>query len=370
MLFIVGVGISFFLSLILFTKRGNTQADRILACWMLGIGVHLLSYFFKCTEAGLQQFAPFLGIEAPFPMIHGPFLLLYTLALTQPKRLQSWQFLLAFSPLAAVYAYLFSFISASAAYKLEVYQNDGRGYEHVSQFLFCLYLCLSVAYGGGVVYILNRYREKGRPDSVPNNTLSLRWLNSLNGGLAGIALLSTFGFQGILYGCVVLFVLYMGYYSINRLGLFTAPQMALATANGEAVEATDVFLRKKYARSGLSESAADQLYSRLLGVLEKEDLYIEPELNLQTLSDRLGVHPNYLSQVINEKEGMNFYDFINARRIEAFKKMLQNPKNDDYTLLALAFQCGFNSKSAFNRQFKKATGLTPSQYHKQVRDHC
>jgi AraC-like DNA-binding protein len=59
---------------------------------------------------------------------------------------------------------------------------------------------------------------------------------------------------------------------------------------------------------------------------------------------------------------MNFYDFVNRYRLEEFKKLASDPKNRQFTMLALAFDCGFNSKSSFNRYFKKATGQTPSQY--------
>ena len=78
-------------------------------------------------------------------------------------------------------------------------------------------------------------------------------------------------------------------------------------------------------------------------------------------------HPNYLSQVINEVEGINFYDYVNRLRVEEFKRLLSLPENQRFTLLALAYDCGFNSKSAFNRCFKKTTGLSPSEYAKQLK---
>ncbi len=76
----------------------------------------------------------------------------------------------------------------------------------------------------------------------------------------------------------------------------------------------------------------------------------------------LGTHPNYLSQIINEKEGKSFYDFVNSFRVEEFKRLVKDSKNKQFTLLALAYDCGFNSKSSFNRYFKKNTGKTPSEF--------
>nr|WP_246440606.1 helix-turn-helix domain-containing protein [Rhabdobacter roseus] len=71
---------------------------------------------------------------------------------------------------------------------------------------------------------------------------------------------------------------------------------------------------------------------------------------------------HHLSQVINEKEQKNFYDLINGWRIEEFLKEVKSEKNKKYTLLAIAYDCGFNSKASFNRNFKKYTGKTPTEY--------
>jgi AraC-like DNA-binding protein len=76
----------------------------------------------------------------------------------------------------------------------------------------------------------------------------------------------------------------------------------------------------------------------------------------------LNTQPNYLSQILNELEGKNFYDYINTLRTEEFKRLIAIPDNRKYTLLALAQQCGFNSKSSFNRYFRKVTGQSPSEF--------
>jgi AraC-like DNA-binding protein len=94
----------------------------------------------------------------------------------------------------------------------------------------------------------------------------------------------------------------------------------------------------------------------------KDKAYRKSDLSIDDLASKLKIHHNYLSQVINEREKKNFYEFVNHFRLEEFKKLLSEPKNRNYTLLALAFECGFNSKSSFNRYFKKSTGKTPSEY--------
>jgi AraC-like DNA-binding protein len=120
--------------------------------------------------------------------------------------------------------------------------------------------------------------------------------------------------------------------------------------------------KKKYPKSGLTDDAAGALHAELRGLMSTEALYKKSDLSITDLSSRLGVHPNYLSQVINQKEEKNFYDFVNTYRLEEFKRLAAMPRNQQLTLLSLAYDCGFSSKSSFNRYFKKATGQTPSGY--------
>jgi AraC-like DNA-binding protein len=87
---------------------------------------------------------------------------------------------------------------------------------------------------------------------------------------------------------------------------------------------------------------------------------------LRALADQIGMHPNQLSWLLNESMGKNFSEFINHYRVEAFKEMAKDPNKGHLTLLGLAYDSGFNSKTVFNTYFKKETGLTPRQFLKQV----
>jgi len=100
--------------------------------------------------------------------------------------------------------------------------------------------------------------------------------------------------------------------------------------------------------------------------MQTQKVFKQEELTLAQLARMLDVHPNNLSQVINTYENKNFYDYINSLRIEEFKSLALMPQNSRYTLLSLAFEVGFNSKTSFNRNFKKFTGLSPSSYLKEV----
>ena len=124
--------------------------------------------------------------------------------------------------------------------------------------------------------------------------------------------------------------------------------------------------KTRYANSNLREEDACDIDERLVQFMEEEKPFLDNQLSLRQLADDLEVNTNYLSQVINERHGKNFVEFVNEYRVSALKEKLENPENRQFTLLSLAFDCGFNSKTTFNTAFKKITGLTPSQYLKKV----
>lgn len=124
--------------------------------------------------------------------------------------------------------------------------------------------------------------------------------------------------------------------------------------------------KARYAHSNLSESDAMAIDQRLMQHMEEAKPYLDAQLSLRQLANCLDVNTNYLSQVINEKHGKNFFEFVNGYRVDELKQMLKKPENRQFTILSLAFECGFNSKTTFNTAFKRITGFTPSQYLKKV----
>lgn len=106
----------------------------------------------------------------------------------------------------------------------------------------------------------------------------------------------------------------------------------------------------------------EHLKTELASFMAEEKVFLQPDLTLADLSKQIGISVNQLSKVINAGFGKNFNDFINEYRIEEVKKALQDPANRQYSILGIAFDCGFNSKATFNRVFKKVTGSSPSEY--------
>ena len=126
---------------------------------------------------------------------------------------------------------------------------------------------------------------------------------------------------------------------------------------------------EKYQRSGLKEEQAGSYLQMLLSFMETEKPYRNPDLTIHQLSEKLGISRNHLTEIINEKMGKNFFEFVNSYRVAEVKNLLTDPAYEHYNLYALGLEAGFKSKTAFNANFKKLTGLTPSAWKNQDKPH-
>ncbi|MFY0654571.1 MAG: AraC family transcriptional regulator [Cyclobacteriaceae bacterium] len=118
----------------------------------------------------------------------------------------------------------------------------------------------------------------------------------------------------------------------------------------------------KYDRSGLRKEQLQELSKQIGSYLEEKKPFLNPEYNLQQMSQDLDIPRQYLSQTINEIFSKNFYQLINTYRVEQVKQLLQSPASQRLTLEGLAYEAGFNSKASFYRIFKEITGQTPSVF--------
>lgn len=145
-----------------------------------------------------------------------------------------------------------------------------------------------------------------------------------------------------------------------RPGAAAAPESALAPA--AAADGLDT--PENPGPPAPAAALASELHpwrERLLRLMEDEQPWLEPELTLAELAHRLRTNTSLLSHVINTGCGQNFNDFVNRYRVAEAERKLQDPRLAHYSLVGIALECGFNSKSTFNRVFKKLTGRTPGE---------
>jgi AraC-like DNA-binding protein len=132
--------------------------------------------------------------------------------------------------------------------------------------------------------------------------------------------------------------------------------------NGEAKIIVDKEVKAETLREKPDRSKLDQLTR----FMEENRPYLDAELTLTELAKRLTMTRGQLSALINEGTGNNFYDFVNKYRVEEVKRLMVDPTKKNFNMLGLALDAGFKSKSTFNLIFKRFTGLTPSEYRKNI----
>ena len=157
-----------------------------------------------------------------------------------------------------------------------------------------------------------------------------------------------------------MFVVFIGFFGLRQGNIF------LNLPDNCLIEGLMEENPPRYSRSGLKEEQAAEIIQSLTKLMEDRKLFLDENISLPSLAGLINVHPNYLSQVINERFQKNFYEFINSYRVEEFKNKVSDEKNTNKTFFALALECGFNSKASFNSSFKKITGITPSQFVKSL----
>lgn len=381
MIFLGGIIISLFLSALLLFKKNRSIADNFLLCWILVIAVHQFYYYFDHSDL-FTKYTSLIGFDLPIPFMHGPFLFLYASALVGnlPKR-KIW--LAHFIPALICYLYLISFYAMPGEQKLYIIANEGAGYKIFLNLRFILIIISGITYVLLTILLLRKHQKKIKDNFSDIEKINLKWLQFLNYGLCSIWLIVLFGTDEMTFIGVLLYVVFIGVYGIRQTPIFTnhnltgnlqftpPPENNLLSDKIETSPFIDSPIdaetpKEKYKKSGLNEQDLQAIHVRLTDLMLREKLFTDPEITLGDIAEKLNLHPNNLSQAINTILKKNFYDYINAQRVEEFIKLVQDPKNQHFTLLALAFGCGFNSKSSFNRNFRKVTGVSPSHYLNQI----
>ncbi len=364
--FIASFNAFFFIALLL-QKRPRRLHDRILVFWLLYLGVATATYSLSIDffpEAPLLSSA----IIASF-LLHGPFLYLYVSALTldqlrfKPKNL--WHFV----PFFVFILYLL-IASRFPAY------SEGIRVDHVSQggetpLLFHFFLFLT-ALSGPVYFVLSykKFQEsKKSSHDFSSKEVNLDWLGKLIPifGIVWTVLIvialvhhifHLFSMEFCTNGLFLslsAFIILIGYFGFKQKEVFH--NYSPDNENAIAVKP-----ETKYAASKLEDEELRKCCDKVSHYMTTERPYLDSDITLPKLAAELNVSTHHLSQIINEVHGKNFFNFINEYRVNEVKRKIQDPAFDNYSLLGIAFESGFNSKSAFNRVFKNLTGTTPSEY--------
>jgi AraC-like DNA-binding protein len=192
--------------------------------------------------------------------------------------------------------------------------------------------------------------------------LVLLWLNELFLHLGWVLELTPIGYLGAVF--------YLAHYTLRQPEVF-------AFAAPVRVEIQELWQQGSPATPGpaasppkqerLSPSQVVYWQQRLRQLLETEKVYLEADLSLPALAQRVGLSTHELSYVLNEGFEVNFFQFINAYRVAEAQRLLASAQHQHLSMVGIAFEAGFSSKTTFNTTFKKLTGLTPSQFLQEVR---
>ncbi len=236
--------------------------------------------------------------------------------------------------------------------------------------LIFLWSIASFAYLVATMRALHAHRE--RLKSLYSNTekFELRWIDGLLALLAALwaaaaaSLLSDNFGPGLPFPGEIVFAL-AGAALLFLIAFALAPapsanDQAGADAPTDSPEqSSDGQSPEKYARSALTPERAGQIAERIEAAMRRDQLHLDANLSLRKLSRHVGAPQNIVSQTLNERLGATFFDYVAHWRIETAKPMIEA---GDASVLAIALEVGFNSRSTFYKAFKRETGLTPKAY--------
>ena len=344
-----------------FRPFNNRRASLFLSLFILGFA--LSSIYYTLETIGVRGFLNIWDFSPLYcPLLIVGSLYLFVRALLSPSskiNLLGW-LLLGFAALQTCWQLWGTYWSLT----------DRDVLFNKQQFIFKVYngfdlllLILSI-----VVFVISIRSIFKFDKTLQNNyaeigDFSLQWLNRL------------FFF---LFGIWILFALPTGYELITGHTPFNVYYpMWIATSiliywigystyiNAPAAQPAIYHIENSEPEKKLSDNTKSY-HEKLILLMQDQQVYLDQDLNLKTLADKLGLSNGYLSQIINQYESKNFFEFVNGYRVEAVKEKITDPKYDHLNLLGIAYESGFKSKSTFNLVFKKLTGLTPSAYKKSI----
>lgn len=349
-----------FISIFLISKKEKNISDFIFILWLFITSFPLVIYFLNYNEYFLilkkaKEYPSWLMfINLPFFLLHTPFIYIYVSSVIKQK-LKFLHFLyfvpLIFFLLLSYFYYHFDKLDKINFSILAI------KYPFILLSFFPLVLILTTLSIYNSLKLINRYSKHIKNNYSKSDMIDITWIKTIVyiNIVFWISFLIIIIMQNInnydnLYKIpfilVLIFIFFLSFMGFKRPNIFIK---------------YDENITKKYNEDTTKLSVYT---SKVLEYVEKEKPYLNSNLTITELAKQLDMLTYQLSKIINNEIGKTFFDFINSYRVEEVKKMMK--KNKNYKIIAIAYDCGFNSKSSFNRIFKKITGKTPSQYRKEI----
>ncbi|MCI4671484.1 MAG: AraC family transcriptional regulator [Bacteroidia bacterium] len=350
-----------------FKKEGNKVTNRLLAGFLAMFALRLLFTIFQFSSKAVYSNI-WLAYSLPLSTFYGPLYYLYLKSYIERSfRLKGkqWFHFLPFVIFVLVASTVLIFFTPDGTSYLDMI----RGGE-VKRIVLIAPLFVAIqtlTYMGMGLRLILKYRRFIKAEASFSENKHIRWLVSLDFLLLipALSILAIFfmrpppGDGSIMYfQAVGVFVML----TVIGIVALARPEFLQGLPEILRVEKEEDLLPSPYETSSLSVEKKNLYHKQLTSYLISDKIYLEQDLTLSELSSRLKINTRYLSQVINELEDSSFIDFINKLRIERAKEMLRHPAYQYYTIVAIANEVGFKSKSAFYNAFKKFTHMTPSAF--------
>ncbi len=347
----IGFSQALFAGIIIGTKKGLNSADKILSAWLI-----LMSIEFATLGIDTLLFDNQHILSNPF-LLFNPALYLYTFSLTSKNFRLRWIQLLHLLP--------YLFFETFSYFLLEFQQVDLYLERNSTLWYRILFVCASfiswVSYSLLSIITVHQHRidiqnEFSTLESYKRISwllfvlifYTLYWTTTVGIGVYNLIIHKSKYLLAYNYSLLLLLTYILGFYGLKQKTIFR---------NGSTS-----FKNDKYKRSRLQEDYKHEVKQKLIDLFELEKPYLDSDLNIGKVADKLQVSRHALTEVLNAVMKKNFYQFVNEYRVEAVKKMLSNPKSNNISIEAIGFDCGFNSKSTFFSVFKGITRMTPAQF--------
>lgn len=364
------------IAFLLSTKKNKAINDYILIAWVVNFAFQFAIPF--CIERHLLFSETIWGLLlGVFIVAHAPFVFVYTTALsdskfkTNIKNFYHFGFILIF--IGAFIPYLN--LSNEEQMNLVLQKGDLSFYMLLPMLSL---LFISVYFFTRTIIILVRHQYSIKQSYSHEEKINLAWIKLIACGFLGTIVLTFVLFA--LASAKIVSIFWMDYILVlMNVALFfyiafsgykqNAIKRLMPSSVTNEKKTDNTITTKTELRPSNEEldNGQKEAIEKLLQYMENNKPYLQPELNIGDLANHLKIHAHQLSKLINSNLNKSFFEFVNEYRVEEFKKLVANPKNKHISLLGLAMDAGFNSKSSFNRTFKTITGLTPSEFKENFR---